>query len=49
MNGGIDVSFKHQLRDSVTIPEMDENDSPKIATAMHPAHQQRAIFRIGCA
>jgi hypothetical protein len=43
---GFHVGVKDGLRDTVAIPQVDENDSPEVATPVHPAHQKGARTRM---
>jgi hypothetical protein len=45
---GILAFIKDELRYSVTIAEMDEDQAAEIATPMNPAHQDRGSAGIAC-
>ena len=39
--------MEHKLCDALTVAQVDEDHSAQITAAMHPAHQNRTLPRVG--
>ncbi len=49
MDAGVPFRVEHHLCQAGSIPQVDEDQAPVIATPLHPSHQTHGLADSGCA